>query len=167
MIRKDTDMPAKKTIVLRCGSVMFCAVMMCVVQATQAQTKNGFDLSGLTINQDELLSGGPPRDGIPSIDQSKFIAQDRVDFLRDDDIVIGLVRGNIARADPTRILIWHEIVNDVIGEEAVAVTYCPLCGTAMVFGRTIDGTQRTFGVSGLLYRSDVLMYDPQTDLWTP
>lgn len=167
MNRNDADMPAKKSIVLRCGPVMFCAVMICVVQAAQAQTKNGFDLSGLTINQDELRSGGPPRDGIPSIDQPKFIAQDRVDFLRDDDIVIGLVRGNTARAYPTRILIWHEIVNDVIGQDAVAVTYCPLCGTAMVFDRTIDGTVRTFGVSGLLYRSDVLMYDRQTEsLWS-
>jgi hypothetical protein len=148
---------------------VFCAIMICVcsVSATQAQTRNGFDLSGLTLDLKELRSGGPPRDGIPSIDRPKFIPQGRVDYLRDDDIVIGLVRGNIARAYPTRVLIWHEIVNDMIGKEAVAVTYCPLCGTAMVFGRTIDGTQRTFGVSGLLYRSDVLMYDRETEsLWS-
>ena len=148
---------------------VICAITMCVcfVSGAQAQTKNGFDLSGLTLDLKEVLSGGPPRDGIPSIDLPKFIPQDKVDFLRDDDIVIGLVRGDTARAYPTRILIWHEIVNDTIGKEAVAVTYCPLCGTAMVFDRTIDGIERTFGVSGLLYRSDMLMYDRQTEsLWS-
>lgn len=63
--------------------------------------------------------------------------------------------------------IWHEIVNDSIENDAVAVTYCPLCGTAMVFDRNIDGKARTFGVSGLLYRSDVLMYDRETEsLWS-
>ena len=148
---------------------VICTITMCLclVSGAQAQTKNGFDLSGLTLDLKEVLSGGPPRDGIPSIDQPKFIPQDQVDFLRDDDVVIGLARGDTARAYPTRILVWHEIVNDTIGKQAVAVTYCPLCGTAMVFDRTIDGMERTFGVSGLLYRSDVLMYDRQTEsLWS-
>jgi hypothetical protein len=116
---------------------------------------------------EEIFSGGPPRDGIPSIDRPKFIAANKVDFLGDDDIVIGLVRGDTARAYPTRILIWHEIVNDVIAEDAVAVTYCPLCGTAMVFERKTGGKLRTFGVSGLLYRSDVLMFDRESEsLWS-
>ncbi|NQV31060.1 MAG: DUF3179 domain-containing protein [Phycisphaeraceae bacterium] len=168
MHHNDTGLSAKQSI-NHGRSAVCCAVTMwvCFVSGAQAQTKNGFDLSGLTIDLKELRSGGPPRDGIPSIDHPKFIAQDKVDFLRDDDIVIGLVRGNTARAYPTRILIWHEIVNDVIGQDAVAVTYCPLCGTAMVFGRAIDGIKRTFGVSGLLYRSDVLMYDRQSEsLWS-
>lgn len=133
----------------------------------QGQTKNGFALSDASINKKEIVSGGLPRDGIPSIDRPKFIALKNVDYLHDDDIVIGLVRGNTARAYPTRILVWHEIVNDVIGEDAVAVTYCPLCGTAMVFGRKIDGKVRSFGGSGLLYRSDVLMYDRESEsLWS-
>lgn len=168
MNQECTKMSTRQAIV-PCQLAVFCVVTMwvCFAPGLQAQTKNGFDLSAMTLDLEEVLSGGPPRDGIPSIDHPKFIAQDKVDFLRDDDIVIGLVRGNIARAYPTRILIWHEIVNDVIGQDAVAVTYCPLCGTAMVFGRTIDGIKRTFGVSGLLYRSDVLMYDRQTEsLWS-
>ena len=132
-----------------------------------AQTKNGFDLSNASINKEEIFSGGPPRDGIPSIDQPKFIPVEKVDYLKDDDIVIGLVRGETARAYPTRILVWHEIVNDTIEGEAVAVTYCPLCGTAMVFEREIDGKELTFGVSGLLYHSDVLMYDRESEsLWS-
>ena len=137
------------------------------VTAANAQTMNGFDLSGATVERSEILSGGPGRDGIPSIDNPKFVATGEVDYLLDDDIVIGIVRGNDARAYPLRILVWHEIVNDLIGGEALAVTYCPLCGTGMVFDRRAGGTTRTFGVSGLLYRSDVLMYDRETEsLWS-
>ncbi|MBD3225299.1 MAG: DUF3179 domain-containing protein [Caldithrix sp.] len=144
-------------------------LLMGFVLATNvvAQTKLGFDLSNATINVDEIVPGGPPRDGIPSIDHPKFIPVQQADYLQDDDIVIGLVRGDTARAYPTRILIWHEIVNDVFGGQPVAITYCPLCGTSMVFERKINGKVRTFGVSGLLYRSDVLMYDRQSEsLWS-
>ncbi|MCK5663425.1 MAG: DUF3179 domain-containing protein, partial [Thiotrichaceae bacterium] len=135
--------------------------------AEQVLIKNGFDLSNASVNIEAVFSGGPARDGIPSIDNPQFIAAHQVDFLRDDDIVIGLVRGKKARAYPTRILVWHEIVNDVINGDAVAVTYCPLCGTAMVFERNIAKQLRTFGVSGLLYQSDVLMYDRESEsLWS-
>ncbi len=148
-------------------SAFFPILFACYANGLQAQTMNGFDLSNTSINQKEIVSGGPPRDGIPSIDRPKFIAVNKVDYLHDDDIVIGLVRGDTARAYSTRILVWHEIVNDVIGEDAVAVTYCPLCGTAMVFERRVGGRLRTFGVSGLLYRSDVLMYDRESEsLWS-
>ena len=149
--------------------VAFFSVVMwiCFAPRGYAQTKNGFDLSEVSISKKEIVRGGPPRDGIPSIDRPKFVAVQKVDYLKDDDIIIGFVRGDTARAYPTRILIWHEIVNDVIDGDAIAVTYCPLCGTAMVFGRKIDGEMRTFGVSGLLYRSDVLMYDRESEsLWS-
>lgn len=139
----------------------------CLYPAAQAQTKNGFDLSKTSIDVSKILSGGPPRDGIPAIDQPKYLPAKRVDYLRDDDIVIGLVRGDRTRAYPLRILVWHEIVNDMLGDEAVAVTYCPLCGTAMVFSRRFEGKVRRFGVSGLLYQSDVLMYDREAEsLWS-
>ena len=132
-----------------------------------AQSKNGFDLTKASVSEEEIFFGGPPRDGIPSIDHPKFIAVEKVNYLRDDDIVIGLGSGDTARAYPTRILMWHEIVNDSLGDDAVAVTYCPLCGSAMVFDRKIDGEVRTFGVSGLLYRSDLLMYDRESEsLWS-
>jgi len=133
----------------------------------QAQSKNGFDLSNTSINANEIFSGGPRRDGIPSINHPRFIKIKKVDYLNDDDIVIGLTRGNIARAYPTRILVWHEIVNDIIGNDPVVITYCPLCGTGMVFSRKIGNEVISFGVSGLLYRSDVLMYDRRThSLWS-
>lgn len=148
-------------------NIIFFLLCSSLSLADQALVKNGFDLSNASINIEDVFSGGPPRDGIPSIDNPKFIDVHKVDFLQDDDIVIGLIRGQKARAYPTRILIWHEIVNDVINGDAVAVTYCPLCGTAMVFERNIAEQLYTFGVSGLLYQSDVLMYDRESEsLWS-
>lgn len=138
-----------------------------ILTTSSAVAMNGFDLSNATIPRNEILSGGPPRDGIPSLDAPKFVPAEKVVFLKDDDIVIGLKRGETARAYPLRILVWHEIVNDVIGGDPVAVTYCPLCGTAMVFDARVEDKRRSFGVSGLLYQSDVLMYDRETQsLWS-
>ncbi len=126
--------------------------------------KNGFDLSNASIPVGEVLSGGPPRDGIPAIDKPRFIAAHRADFLTDKSRVIGVSLGDEARAYPIAILNWHEIVNDHINGESIVVTFCPLCGTGMVF-ETSPYTD--FGVSGLLYNSDVLLYDRQTEsLWS-
>jgi len=144
-------------------------IVLVSLLSTDAEAKklNGFDVSNATIPVKDILSGGPPRDGIPSIDEPRFVAAGNVDYLKDDDIVIGLGNGDTARAYPLRILVWHEIVNDTIGDQPVAVTYCPLCGTSMVFDRRINGTVRRFGVSGLLYQSDVLMYDRESEsLWS-
>ena len=128
---------------------------------------NGFDLSNAVVPRSAILSGGPPRDGIPSIDQPTFVSPARASFLRADDLVVSVNLGGAVRAYPLRILGQYEIVNDQIGEQAFAVTYCPLCGTAMVFDRNVQGRVLSFGVSGLLYQSDVLMYDRQTEsLWS-
>lgn len=130
-------------------------------------SKNGFDLSDSLISANEIHKGGPPRDGIPSIDNPILIKPEQVDFLNADDKLVSVSIGGTTRAYPLSILVWHEIVNDTINEQAIAVTYCPLCGTAMVFDRTIDGKTVSFGVSGLLYNSDVLMYDRNTEsLWS-
>lgn len=127
----------------------------------------GFDLSEATIPASEIHRGGPPPDGIPSIDHPRFTPAAEVGFLNPDDIVIGMEVDGDARAYPFRILIWHEIVNDTVGGRPVAVTYCPLCGTAMVFDRRYRDRTLTFGVSGLLYNSDVLMFDRETrSLWS-
>jgi len=151
----------------RLRAIAFLSVGLALASHLHAQSLNGFDISNATIPHDEIFQGGPPRDGIPSIDEPKFIPSGDVNYLRDDDIVIGLVRDGVARAYPLRILVWHEIVNDVIDGKAVAVTYCPLCGTSMVFDAQVDGKRRSFGVSGLLYNSDVLMYDRETEsLWS-
>jgi len=129
--------------------------------------KNGFDLANSIIPIDEILSGGPPRDGIPSINEPKFIQASKAIFLKPTDRVIGVNHNGVARAYPIRILNWHEIVNDKISGQAVAVTFCPLCGTGIVYSGDINGKPHQFGVSGLLYNSDVLLYDKQTQtLWS-
>lgn len=120
-----------------------------------------------TIPIHEIHQGGPPRDGIPSIDDPEFEEAKSADWMRDGDLVVAVGVGEEQRAYPIRILVWHEIVNDTVGGKPVAVTYCPLCGTAMTFERKIDGRELTFGVSGLLYQSDVLMFDRETEsLWS-
>lgn len=132
-----------------------------------ALTKNGFDLAGSLVPADEILSGGPPRDGIPAIDKPKFLKAGEADYLQPRDRVLGIARNGAAKAYPIRIMDWHEIVNDRFGDEAIAVTYCPLCGTGMAFDATVGGKLLDFGVSGLLYNSDVLLYDRQTQsLWS-
>ncbi|CCN36404.1 conserved hypothetical protein [Vibrio nigripulchritudo SFn27] len=148
------------------GTVLLIGWFTLIIQAN-AYSLNGFELSDATIETSEILHGGPPRDGIPSIDEPNFIAASKVDYLQNDDIVLGVEIDGVARAYPTRILVWHEIVNDQIKGTPFAVTYCPLCGTGMVFDARVNGKARSFGVSGLLYRSDVLMYDRETEsLWT-
>ena len=118
---------------------------------------------------DQIVSGGPPPDGIPSIDNPKFIPVQEADkFLQDSDLVLGLsIKGDI-RSYPLQILVWHEIVNDNVGGAPVAVTYCPLCFTNQVFNRTIDGNIVVqFGTSGKLYNSNLVMYDRTSkSLWS-
>jgi hypothetical protein len=120
-----------------------------------------------TIEYDELLSGGPPRDGIPSIDEPRFIpAEEAAGWLAGNEPVIVLEVGGDARAYPLQILIWHEIANDVVGDVPVMVTFCPLCNAAITFDRRLDGQVYEFGTSGLLRNSDLVMYDRTTEsLW--
>jgi hypothetical protein len=119
------------------------------------------------IDYDELLSGGPPRDGIPSIDHPQFISLEAAsEWLADNEPVIALEIGGDARAYPLQILTWHEIANDVVGTVPVAVTFCPLCNSAITFDRRLDGETYEFGTSGLLRNSDLVMYDRTTEsLW--
>ncbi|MDT8385607.1 MAG: DUF3179 domain-containing protein [Gammaproteobacteria bacterium] len=142
------------------------ALALLPVQAASGQTLNGFDLSNASVPVEEILSGGPLRDGIPAIDRPRFVAAREAGFLKDDDRVLGLVLSGIARAYPIRILNWHEIVNDRFDGEAVVISFCPLCGTGTAF-RPGQGKAKTFGVSGLLYNSDLLLYDRETEsLWS-
>ena len=133
----------------------------------EARSKNGFDLEGATIPVEEIVSGGPPRDGIPALNYPTSVPVGEAGYLRDDDRILGVALLGKARAYPIRILNWHEVVNDRIGEQSYAVTYCPLCGTGMVFATNIRETALVFGVSGLLYNSDVLLFDRNTEsLWS-
>jgi hypothetical protein len=120
-----------------------------------------------TIRYEEILSGGPPRDGIPSIDEPQFInAEVAAEWLAGNEPVIALEIDGDARAYPLQILTWHEIVNDVVGDIPVAVTFCPLCNSAIVFDRRFGDQVVEFGTSGLLRNSDLIMYDRTTEsLW--
>jgi hypothetical protein len=126
-----------------------------------ARMLNGFDLTDTLIPEHLIEAGGPPRDGIPAIDEPLFVEPSRAG-LSDTDRVLGLSFGAVARAYPVRILNWHEIVNDRIADQPVAVTYCPLCGSGMAFDARVGGQITRFGVSGLLYNGDVLLYDRRT-----
>jgi hypothetical protein len=129
------------------------------------------DFAKTVVDFGEIKSGGPPKDGIPAIDHPKFAplaggeAAGWAAQIADNEPVIGLVIAGDARAYPLRILIWHEIVNDTVGGVPVAVTYCPLCNTALVFRRELDGRVYDFGTTGKLRNSDLVMYDRQTESW--
>ena len=116
-----------------------------------------------SIPLDKIRDGGPPKDGIPSIDNPKFAKIQDSSFISDDDTVIGLKINGEVKAYPIFILVWHEIVNDSVGGIPVSVTYCPLCYTNQVFERIIDGQIVEFGTSGKLYNSNLLMYDRYTE----
>lgn len=135
--------------------------------AASAGSSNGFDLSNSVLPVEQILHGGPPRDGIPALSQPKLVRPEQAAYLQPGDRVVGVAFNGQARAYPIPILNWHEIVNDDIDGQRIAVTYCPLCGTAVVFDASIDGEPTDFGVSGLLYNSDVLLYDRATEsLWS-
>jgi hypothetical protein len=116
-----------------------------------------------TVDTDLIVSGGPPPDGIPPIDEPKFVDPTEVRWLVAQEPVLSVELNGEARAYPIRTLMWHEIVNDSIGGEPVSITYCPLCNTGVAFRRPrIDGRLLDFGTSGRLFHSNLVMYDRQT-----
>ena len=128
-----------------------------------------FDLH--SIDYDDILSGGPSRDGIPPIDTPIFDTLDQgvttgwARRYEDREPVITVAVGDEARAYPLSVLTWHEIVNDTVGGLPLVITYCPLCNAALVYERTVDGEVLDFGTSGKLRHSDLVMYDRQTESW--
>ena len=124
------------------------------------------DFTRHTVDYAEILSGGPPKDGIPAIDQPGFVSVDEANgWPQPQEPVILLQIGEEARAYPLQILVWHEIVNDIVNGEPVLVTFCPLCNTAIAFERTVDGRVLDFGTTGRLRYSNLIMYDRQTETW--
>ncbi len=129
------------------------------------------DFSRHTVPLEEIKSGGPPKDGIPSIDMPRFeqlhdgAARGWAAGIGNAEPVVSLAIGGDARAYPLRILIWHEIANDIVGGTSVAVTYCPLCNSSVVFERTVENRVLDFGTTGKLRNSDLVMYDRQTESW--
>ncbi|PCI40412.1 MAG: hypothetical protein COB46_06810 [Rhodospirillaceae bacterium] len=120
------------------------------------------DFTKMSIDISEVMSGGPPRDGIPPIDNPLFAPANTLQ-IPNTEPVIGLHVGNQFKAYPVRMLMWHEIVNDVIGNTPVTVTFCPLCNAAIVFDRRVQGRVLDFGTTGKLRFSDLIMYDRQTE----
>ncbi|MBA2634477.1 MAG: DUF3179 domain-containing protein [Chloroflexi bacterium] len=123
------------------------------------------DFTRYDVPLDEIIGGGPGKDGIPAIDEPKFLPVDRADWLVEREPVIAVGIGDDWRAYPIQILIWHEIVNDVVADTPVTITFCPLCHTAIAFDRTLDGRVLDFGTTGNLRHSDLVMYDRQTESW--
>lgn len=123
------------------------------------------DFSRSTVDFAEILSGGPPKDGIPALDAPAFLSAADETALDDREPVLTLELGREVRAYPIRYLMWHEIANDTVAGVPVAVTFCPLCNTAMVFDRRLNGATLWFGVSGKLRASDMVMYDRETESW--
>lgn len=123
------------------------------------------DFSKSSIDFEEVISGGPPRDGIPAIDDPVFKPAGEVSDLGNKEPVISLEINGEAKAYPLRVLMWHEIANDTLGDVPVTVTYCPLCNASIVFDRRVNGRILDFGVSGKLRHSDMIMYDRQTESW--
>ncbi len=127
----------------------------------------GDGLPAPLVDPAEIIPGGPPPDGIPPIDEPRFLPTSAVDFLADNEPVLALEIGGDARAYPIQVMIWHEIVNDTVGGVPVSVTYCPLCNTAVAVDRRVGDRVLSFGTSGSLYQSALVMYDRQTEsLWS-
>lgn len=132
----------------------------------EPRRENGFLLESERIDAAEIRSGGPKRDAIAALTDPKRVpaAESPWDA---DEVVIGVALGGEARAYPLSVLVWHELVNDRLGGVPILVSYCPLCGTGVVFDRHAADGVRSFGVSGLLYRSDLLLYDRESEsLWS-
>ena len=121
---------------------------MLAATSAAGQTLNGFCLDEALIPSNQILSGGPPKDGIPALDVPKFVAAFET-RLPGTDRLLGLSRNGITKAYPVNILNWHEIVNDRFGDEPVAVTYCPLCGTGMAYLARVGGGATTVGHAGV------------------
>ncbi|MDE0202420.1 MAG: DUF3179 domain-containing protein [Rhodospirillaceae bacterium] len=123
------------------------------------------DFSKSSISFDEIMSGGPPKDGIPAIDDPVFVAASDLEDLAGTEPVISFVVGDDHRAYPLQVLIWHEIVNDTVGGVPISVTFCPLCNSAVVYDRRVGDAVLDFGTTGKLRNSDLVMYDRQTESW--
>lgn len=131
-----------------------------------AQLEFSTDFSIHNVPYSEILSGGPPKDGIPPLDAPQFVSVPEADsWLKALEPVILIEVDGDARAYPIQILMWHEIANDTVGGLPLTVTFCPLCNTAIAFKRTVNGQVLDFGTTGRLRFSNLIMYDRQTETW--
>jgi hypothetical protein len=151
----------------------FCILSLIVavggVSPLSAITINGFAVQDTAVPVEHLVRAAPAKDSIKSLDAPVFVAARDCDFLADEDELFSITRDGITRAYPLRVLVWHEVVNDRIGDQPIVLTYSALTGSGVAFepGENPDGTTRQFGVSGVLYNSCLLFYDRATEsLWS-
>ncbi|WP_052721346.1 DUF3179 domain-containing protein [Methanococcoides methylutens] len=168
-------------------TVLLATFMACIPASAEEATEGGIEkLPELTemeeemgimltemgvkyiVDPNDIVSGGPPMDGIPSIDEPEYVTVDEADrWIEDNELVMALNHNGTKRVYPLQIMVWHEIVNDHIKGEPILITYCPLCGSGIAYERTINGEEVEFGTSGKLYNSNLVMYDRKTNsYWT-
>lgn len=141
---------------------VFALLLIAIHTHAAPKSLNGFDLKGSLVDIEAIQAGGPPRDAIPAINTPVFIAAEK-DHKNSSQTVLAINHQGVQRAYPINILTWHEIVNDTIHGKKLLISYCPLCGSGVAFESDVEG----FGVSGLLYNSDLLLYDRKTEsLWS-
>ncbi len=137
-----------------------------ISEETVQQIQTLSDGTKYLVHPDKILSGGPPKDGIPSIDNPRFVSLEEADeWIADNELVLAIEYEGEKRVYPLQILVWHEIVNDEIAGDPILITYCPLCGTGIAYESIIDGEAVEFGTSGKLYNSNLVMYDRKTDTY--
>ncbi|MEM6742673.1 MAG: DUF3179 domain-containing (seleno)protein, partial [Pseudomonadota bacterium] len=143
----------------------FGAVLAQEPPATWVRFWPNTDFSVHGVPLDEILNGGVPKDAIPAIDGPEMISAAEKALPGREPVLVLELEGEAARAYPLRYLTWHEIVNDRVGDRPVVATFCPLCNSALVFDGRWQGRELSFGVSGKLRHSDMVMYDRQTESW--
>ena len=136
----------------------------------ETQTGSGIQVTAegvrYLVHPDKIVGGGPPKDGIPSIDRPKFVSVEEADaWIQDDELVLAIIHKGVERVYPLQILVWHEIVNDTLAGDPILITYCPVCGSGIAYERTINGESVEFGTSGKLYNSNLVMYDRKTSTY--
>ncbi len=141
---------------------IFCIYTVCGIMGIEKDDNFKTDFSKYSINLKKVLSGGPGKDGIPPINRPKFTTIKK-STLRDDNLGILVAIDNKYKFYPLNIIVWHEIINDKIADTYFSVTYCPLCGSAIIFNRYFNDKVHSFGVTGYLYESNLLMYDNITE----
>jgi len=133
---------------------------------SKMEIKTTSDGTKYIVDPAKIRGGGPPKDGIPSIDNPKFVTvTDADEWIEDNELVMALIYKGEKRVYPFQIMVWHEIVNDNVAGDPILITYCPLCGSGIAYERTINGEEVEFGTSGKLYNSNLIMYDRKTDTY--
>lgn len=159
---------SRRNLFIVIGIIIVGTALFSIFMNNKDSATSSIPSESYSVPEDEIISGGPAKDGIPPIDNPKFISiKEAQELLTDDDLGIALTVGSDSRFYPYRILVWHEIVNDTFGGERLLVTYCPLCLSGIVFIPEVKEELVEFGTSGKLYQSNLVMYDRKTDsLWS-